>query len=89
MEFKTDLKDITEKEKQNYINFVAEKTGDIDNVESINVKDVGDGNVAIEWTLKSNTKFERIRRITGYLVGTVDRWNNAKQAELSDRVKHN
>ena len=65
MEFKTDLKDITEKEKQNYINFVAEKTGDIDNVDSINVKDVGDGNVAIEWTLKSNTKFERIRRITG------------------------
>lgn len=65
MEFKTDLKDITEKEKQNYINFVAEKAGDIDNVESINVKDVGDGNVTIEWTLKSNTKFERIRRITG------------------------
>lgn len=31
---------------------------------------------------------ERIRRITGYLVGTVDRWNNAKQAELRDRVKH-
>jgi len=89
MEFKTDLKDITEKEKQNYINFVAEKAGDIDNVDSINVKDVGDGNVMIEWTLKSNTKFERIRRITGYLVGTVDRWNNAKQAELGDRVKHN
>ena len=33
-------------------------------------------------------KMERIRRITGYLVGTVDRWNDAKQAELRDRVKH-
>ncbi len=33
-------------------------------------------------------KFERIRRITGYLVGTTDRWNNAKKAELRDRVKH-
>ena len=33
-------------------------------------------------------KFERIRRITGYLVGTVDRFNNAKKAELRDRVKH-
>ena len=33
-------------------------------------------------------KFERIRRITGYLVGTLDRWNNAKQAEERDRVKH-
>ena len=32
--------------------------------------------------------FERIRRITGYLVGTVDRFNNAKKAELRDRVKH-
>ncbi|HJB66365.1 MAG TPA: nrdD protein [Candidatus Mailhella merdavium] len=33
-------------------------------------------------------KFERIRRITGYLVGTVDRFNNAKRAEVTDRVKH-
>lgn len=33
--------------------------------------------------------FERIRRITGYLVGTVDRFNNAKRAEEKDRVKHN
>jgi anaerobic ribonucleoside-triphosphate reductase len=33
-------------------------------------------------------KFERIRRITGYLVGTMDRWNDAKRAEENDRVKH-
>lgn len=33
-------------------------------------------------------KFERIRRITGYLVGTLDRWNDAKKAEEKDRVKH-
>lgn len=33
-------------------------------------------------------KFERIRRITGYLTGTLDRWNNAKKAEEKDRVKH-
>lgn len=33
-------------------------------------------------------KFERIRRITGYLVGTVDRFNDAKRAEVRDRVKH-
>ena len=32
--------------------------------------------------------FERIRRITGYLVGTMDQWNNAKKAEEHDRVKH-
>mgnify|MGYP001074307326 FL=1 len=32
--------------------------------------------------------FQRIRRITGYLVGTLDRFNNAKRAEVRDRVKH-
>ena len=32
--------------------------------------------------------FERIRRITGYLVGGMERWNNAKKAEEADRVKH-
>ena len=33
-------------------------------------------------------KFERIRRITGYLVGSIDKWNNAKKAEESERIKH-
>ena len=35
-----------------------------------------------------NMPFQRIRRITGYLVGTLDRFNNAKRAEERDRVKH-
>jgi hypothetical protein len=33
-------------------------------------------------------KFQRVRRITGYLVGTMERWNDAKLAEERDRVKH-
>lgn len=33
-------------------------------------------------------RFERLRRITGYLVGTLDRWNDAKKAEEAARVKH-
>ena len=33
-------------------------------------------------------KFERIRRVTGYLVGTLDRFNDGKRAEEHDRVKH-
>ena len=33
-------------------------------------------------------QFERIRRITGYLVGTLDRFNDAKAAEVKERVKH-
>ena len=37
---------------------------------------------------EDDVPFERIRRITGYLVGTLDRFNNAKRAEEHDRVKH-
>ena len=37
---------------------------------------------------EDEVKFERIRRITGYLVGTLDRFNNAKRKEVEDRVKH-
>ena len=39
-------------------------------------------------TVGEGVGFERIRRITGYLVGTVDRFNNGKRAEERDRVKH-
>ena len=44
--------------------------------------------VILELVCEKATPFQRIRRITGYLVGDVSRWNNAKTAELSDRVKH-
>ena len=53
-------------------------TGIIDNVCPRCGRKEGDG----------NPDFERIRRITGYLVGTMDHWNNAKTAEERDRVKH-
>ena len=36
----------------------------------------------------ANKPFERLRRITGYLVGSMPRWNDAKRAEEADRVKH-
>ncbi|MPN03673.1 hypothetical protein SDC9_150905 [bioreactor metagenome] len=39
-------------------------------------------------TVGKDIDFERIRRITGYLVGTMDKWNDAKRAEERDRVKH-
>ncbi len=39
-------------------------------------------------TVGQGVKFQRIRRITGYLVGTVDRFNNGKRAEERDRIKH-
>ncbi len=43
---------------------------------------------AEEKKVGEGVKFERIRRITGYLVGTTDRFNNGKRAEEHDRVKH-
>ena len=41
-----------------------------------------------EVLIGSGVRFERIRRITGYLVGTLDRFNDGKAAEERDRVKH-
>ena len=42
----------------------------------------------MEELIGKGVHFERIRRITGYLVGTLDRFNDAKAAEVRDRVKH-
>ena len=39
-------------------------------------------------TVGEGVGFERLRRITGYLTSTVDRWNSGKQSEEKDRVKH-
>lgn len=50
--------------------------------------DVDGEDVGIHYGL-APVKFDRIRRITGYLVGTMDRWNDAKTAEETERVKHN
>lgn len=46
----------------------------------------GEDALGIEY--RGTRPFERIRRITGYLVGTLDKWNDAKKAEERDRVKH-
>ena len=43
--------------------------------------------VELRYTYESRP-MERIRRITGYLVGTMERWNDAKAAEERDRVRH-
>ena len=47
-----------------------------------------DEKVMQEQLIGEGVGFERIRRITGYLVGTLDRFNNAKRAEEHDHVKH-
>ena len=45
-------------------------------------------NKTVRKEVGNDVGFERIRRITGYLVGTLDRFNNGKRAEERDRVKH-
>lgn len=55
-------------------------------IDSLDVKIDGE---YVDVTYHFNTvPFERIRRITGYLVGTLDRFNDAKKAEVQDRVTH-
>ena len=49
---------------------------------------MGNNNISNAERTGKGVKFERIRRITGYLVGTVDRWNDAKKSVLDDCVKH-
>ena len=49
---------------------------------------VDDGYLGYKPTFGEVPHFDRIRRITGYLVGTIDRWNDGKRAEEADRVKH-
>ena len=80
------LDDVSEQEVRNYIRMVQEEHGK-EKLSSVSIRDAGDGNVTVDYKY-APVKFERIRRITGYLVGSIDRWNNAKQAEERDRVKH-
>ncbi len=79
------IENMSEQEIQGYISYVEDQTDEQLETLSISLED--NGNVALDYDLRP-AKFERIRRITGYLVGTIDRWNNAKRAEEHDRVKH-
>ena len=71
-------------ELKNYVDYCKAREP---NVSKIVVNLCDNGCVDLNY-VAHNTKFERIRRICGYLVGTLDRWNDAKQAEERDRVKH-
>ena len=61
----------------------------VNNDEQVLTEQVLTEQVLTEQVLGEGIPFERIRRITGYLVGTVDRFNDAKKKEVEDRVKHN
>ena len=76
---------VSEKELNAYQERALKKYGE--KLIGIDIHAVDEENVELTYHLEG-VPFERIRRITGYLVGTMDRWNNAKQAEERDRVKH-
>lgn len=81
------LPDFTEDEARRYLErAIGEANGEVVRLE-VSQAEGDEGMVDVKYTCRK-VKFERIRRITGYLVGTIDRWNNAKQAEEQDRVKH-
>ncbi len=77
--------EMEQKEIDSYVDYLKEKFP-TKQIETLNLKIDGDY-VDMDYTFES-VPFERIRRITGYLVGTVERFNNAKRAEEHDRVKH-
>ena len=81
---------ITQEEKDECIKLLKTRLHKIEykksDIEEVILTPNGDY-IDIDLKIKS-TPFQRIRRITGYLVGTMDRFNNAKTAEVKDRVKH-
>lgn len=74
------------KEINSYVQMAQDKYGD--KLISLDINVENDDEVTLTYTLDNDIPFERIRRITGYLVGTLDKWNDAKRAEEHDRVKH-
>lgn len=75
---------ISKEEAQAYVDYIENKYSR--KLRSIDIKIDGDY-VDLNYEFVA-VPFERIRRITGYLVGTMDQWNDAKAAEEHDRVKH-
>lgn len=81
----TSNENLSENEIRNYIRYVKNKNPR-QAIESIELTVDGD-EIGLGYHLAPE-EFEKIRRITGYLVGTMNKWNNAKTAEERDRVKH-
>lgn len=77
---------ISEEEKKAYLEHIK-KNNPHRQIEWVEITIDDEGYANLTYSL-APVDFERIRRITGYLVGTTGRWNNAKKNELKDRVKH-
>ena len=79
--------EMSEKEAKIYVDYLEEKYQRKVAELTIDLDAEDEEYVGLTYSLE-DIPFERIRRITGYLVGTMDHWNDAKSAEERDRVKH-
>jgi len=84
MEVIIDKGELSQKEINEYVNRASKKHP---GCKTLHISVVDDDFVDLTYEYE-DVPWQRTRRITGYLVGTVDRWNDAKRAELEDRVKH-
>lgn len=82
-------------EKKNYADYIKQKFPNCNVTElelTIVHEEDGDEFVDMKYVLENkpeaNLPIQRLRRITGYIVPNLERWNDGKRAELADRVKH-
>jgi anaerobic ribonucleoside-triphosphate reductase len=82
-------------EKKNYADYITQKFPNCNVTElelTIVHEENGDEFVDMKYVLENkpeaNQPIQRLRRITGYIVPNLERWNDGKRAELADRVKH-
>lgn len=77
--------ELPSEEINKYVDYIKEANPDKE-IDEVTIT-IDNDYVDIDYTFLP-VRFQRIRRITGYLVGTLDRFNNGKRAEVEDRVKH-
>lgn len=77
---------MNEKEAEVYVDQAVKKYGN--RLKEVTIQPDPNDRDYVMMSYKLTQPFERVRRITGYLVGTLDRWGDAKRSEENDRVKH-
>lgn len=81
----TDLPDLSEVEARRYVDYVRERVAA--QILALKITGCDDGKVDVTYEAHG-APFHRLRRITGYLTSDLRSWNDAKQAEERERVKH-
>lgn len=80
------IDDSTEQEAKAYVDYARDHLDNPEYLKTLTIAPTDDGMIDIDYELQG-PKFERIRRITGYLSGDLSSWNDSKRDEERDRVK--